>query len=447
MRKWIFLYLFLPALSAVGEISADSPQIPAWVGVTLLSEVTEQGQRINAVALEYESDVLSGSNLGHLYRVATSLDQQGQEPRSVLKAYVNDKAETAYQAKTGRFVIIELDSRDNNAALYSLRKENERPMKFRARDSDGKIIEIEKVQRNNVPKFYHARLQYHIEQKGLLKLSNGKTLDGFIVSQSAAKNKVKNRYIDNFIAHQVASGDPHNILRYRLYTPTGSAKSYPLLLFLHGSGQVGSDNLAQLLSSKGATFTLAYEQGFVLAPQYSSVFDPFDDANKGQRGGIHWQSDNRMDLVLQMLDRTLAKNPTIDKRRIYLVGLSRGAEGALKLLQKRPHFFAGALLISGREADSLEWIDGNATPASLAPLKNVPIWFFHSKQDQVAPVQGSRINYRILSALGAPYVKYTEFSFIRAGDNGIINHNPHNSWDAVFNSPEVITWLLAQRLP
>lgn len=227
--------------------------------------------------------------------------------------------------------------------------------------------------------------------------------------------------------------------------PPNTNQRYPLTIFLHGSGQLGSDNIAQLLSSKGAIATLQHEQGFVLAPQYASVFDPFDDVKQGQTGGIHWQTENRLQLVLNMIDQTTRQHPTIDKNRIYLIGLSRGAEGALKLLQMRPHYFAGALLLSGREANTLEWIDGQATHASLAPIKHVPMWFFHSREDKISPVEGTRTNVKILRQLNAPAVRYTEFSTTQSGDNSILTNNPHNTWESVFDSPEAIQWLLKQK--
>ncbi len=117
---------------------------------------------------------------------------------------------------------------------------------------------------------------------------------------------------------------------------------------------------------------------------------------KGQKGGIHWQTDNRRQLVLKMIDQTIQENPQIDTNRIYLVGLSRGAEGAMSLLLDRRSFFAGALLMSGREAGTIEWINGKATKALLTSIKDVPIWFFHSKEDKVSPVEGTRKNYTIL---------------------------------------------------
>ncbi|MDG6895024.1 hypothetical protein A6A20_05135 [Volucribacter amazonae] len=203
--------------------------------------------------------------------------------------------------------------------------------------------------------------------------------------------------------------------------------------------------MQKILRTYRAISTLAYEQSFVLAPQYQTPFDPFDNIEKGQRGGIHWQTDNRQQLLLKMIDQTLADNPNIDTNRIYLIGLSRGAEGALNLLLKRPHFFAGALLLSGREAHSLEWIDGNATKDNLASIKHIPIWFIHSQEDKIAPVTGSQKNYQILRSLNAPFVKYNELIFQQVGDNGMINNNAHNSWDMAFDSPTVINWLLQQR--
>ena len=60
--------------------------------------------------------------------------------------------------------------------------------------------------------------------------------------------------------------------------------------------------------------------------------------------------------------------------------------------------------------------------------------------------KGSRINVKILTEeLQAPNVKYTEFTMENIGDNGIVNNNAHNTWDAVFNSPEVMQWLVQQK--
>lgn len=427
--------------------AADEVKPNGAVNITLLAEITPQGQKINGLALEYPENVLSGSDLLQLYQVKTSLDNAEKENRSVLKAYVNSEPKTTNLPKAGKYIIIELDTTDKNAVPYSLKEANKEPMKFKAKKADGKIVESERVQAVRIPEFFANRLAYSVEQRGLLKLTNGSTLGKAEWTQTAEPEKIKTTYLDEFVAKQISLDNPKNKLNYRLYSPLQkNDEKYPLVIFLHGSGQVGSDNLAHLISSKGAIATLPYEPSFVLAPQYDQVFDPFDSAEKGQKGGIHWQTENRINLVFKMIDETIKANPQIDTNRIYVNGLSRGAEGGLNLLLARPNFFAGALLMSGREAYTNEWVDGNATKANLVAIKDLPIWFFHSKEDKVSPVKGSRINYQILSEqLNAPNVKYTEFSFEQAGDNGIVNNNPHNTWDAVYNSPEIIEWLLQQK--
>lgn len=445
MLKKIFLLLSLVTTFDVVAQESISKNIKP-LQVTFLAEITAQGQKVNGVALEYEDDILSGSDLRKTYQVFTTLDGQESIPRTILRAYVNDEPTLSATPKKGKFVIIELDNQDKNADLYALKIENDQPMQFKGRDKEGNIIVIEKKQANKVPQYYGEKLVYQIDQTGYLKLTNGKTLDRTQIIESASMSKIRTPWLDQFAAKNIYLKDKANFLNYRIFTPHfEQEKKYPLTIFLHGSGQVGSDNLAHLLSSKGVISTLQYEDGVVLAPQYQSVFDPFDDMTKGQKGGIHWQTDNRRDLVFKMIDDTLQQYPQIDKSRIYLVGLSRGSEGALNLLLARPHFFAGALLMSGREAYTYEWIDGNATKENLTPIRDIPMWFFHSKEDKISPVKGSRINVNILNSLNAPNTKYTEFTTEKAGDNGIVNDNAHNTWDSVFNSPEVMQWLLQQK--
>ncbi len=337
--------------SSLVNATPDEIKPNANLNITLLAEVTAQGQKINGVAVEYPSNVLSGSDLRQLYQIQTSLDNAPQEARSVLKAYVNSEPKISKQPKAGKFVIIELDTADKNAATYSIKDGNTAPMKFKSKDAESKIVETERVQAVKIPEFFAKRLAYSVEQKGLLKLTNGITLGTGAWSQTAEPEKIKTTYIDEFVAKQVTFDDPENKLNYRFYAPLQkNGEKYPLVIFLHGSGQVGSDNLAHLLSSKGAIATLPYEPSFVLAPQYDQVFDPFDSEEKGQKGGIHWQTENRINLALKMIDETIKANPQIDTNRIYINGLSRGAEGGLNLLLAHPNFFAGALLMSGREA-------------------------------------------------------------------------------------------------
>lgn len=92
--------------------------------------------------------------------------------------------------------------------------------------------------------------------------------------------------------------------------------------------------------NKGAVVWPTVEECYVVAPQCPAVFDVMDayNAETGKGGGIHWQSKNRRTLLLGIIDELIAANPTIDTSRIYVQGLSRGAEGAMYLMLSRPNF-------------------------------------------------------------------------------------------------------------
>lgn len=132
------------------------------IQVTLLAEITAQGQKVNAVALEYEDNILSGSDLRKAYQISTALNGEEFIPRTILRAYVNNEPTLSVQPKIGKFVIIELDNQDKNADLYSLNTENNQPMQFKGRDKDGNVIVIEKKQINKVPQYYGEKLIYQI---------------------------------------------------------------------------------------------------------------------------------------------------------------------------------------------------------------------------------------------------------------------------------------------
>lgn len=425
--------LFLTALFT----AICTPFASADFNATLLGEITNTGQKITGAALEYPTVLLAADELQNVFNVQTSLDGNTPEPRTVLRAYSNDRPEFSTQPKAGRYVILQFASTDKNAVPFEIIKANTEPMSFKGWDKAGKAVDLQKVQAYKVPHYFGERLQYQINQTLTFPLLNGETAQSF--SQTVSSAKLSTVFLDEFRPFSVSLDQPENRLTYRFYSPKLDAgKRYPLTIFLHGSGQVGSDNLAPLLFSRGAVATLAQEPGFVAVPQYSSVFDPFD---KG--GGIHWQTPNRQKLVLKMVSQILQKHPEIDRTRIYLLGLSRGAEGALQVMLREPKLFAAAVLASGREAFTKEWQDGKATDQNLAPLAKTPIWFFHSPQDKIAPVAGDRKNVQILTSLHAP-IRYTELPYSAPFDSGYITANAHNSWEVAFSSPVVIQWLLSQ---
>ena len=167
-KKSLLILSFL-VIQLAAYAQDDLPETAKTINASLLAEITAQGQKVSAVALEYEGNLLSGSDLRKAYQIFTALEGKEQTPRTILRSYVNDKPETSAQYKAGKFVIIELDAQDKNADLYSLKTENDQPMKFKGKDKDGNIVEIEKKQATKVPQYYGEKLVYQINQTGYLK--------------------------------------------------------------------------------------------------------------------------------------------------------------------------------------------------------------------------------------------------------------------------------------
>lgn len=219
-------------------------------------------------------------------------------------------------------------------------------------------------------------------------------------------------------------------LNYRLLTPENQikGKKYPLVLFLHGAGERGSDNQKQLTHG-GQMFLNPVNRekypAFVLFPQcpenaywaYSvrpSSFTP-EQMPQNEEMPITFQT------VKEMLDGYLT-NPAVDKSRIYIIGLSMGAMGTFDMVARFPDIFAAAIPICG-----------TVNPQRLSAAKDVNFRIFHGDADNVVPVEGSREAYKALKATGAS-VEYIEFP----GCN-------HGSWNPAFNYPDFMEWLFKQK--
>ncbi|WP_143306975.1 carboxylesterase family protein [Chitinophaga vietnamensis] len=224
-------------------------------------------------------------------------------------------------------------------------------------------------------------------------------------------------------------------LNYRMLTPLSYdiQKKYPLIIFLHGAGERGWDNNAQLLH--GGTWFLKDSirkafPAFVIFPQCppNTTWAPMNvkmDSTKKRVVGFDFplnQNTVPATLLKSLLDSLLATG-RIDTKRVYIGGLSLGGMGTFYMITRYPDMFAAAFPICGA---------GNVAEAGRFAGK-VPIWIFHGGSDPVVPVQASRAYYEKLQSLGAK-VKYTEFPGVG-----------HNSWDNVFVEPGVIPWLMEQK--
>lgn len=220
-------------------------------------------------------------------------------------------------------------------------------------------------------------------------------------------------------------------LNYRILLPRDydSGKRYPLLLFLHGAGERGEDNLSQLIH--GAKLFAKQEvrnqyPAVVVFPQCPKS-DYWAQMTRNE-ARTEWnfpfseQPGQAMGLVIQLVEH-LKITEKVDDRRMYVAGLSMGGMGTFELLARIPGEFAAAVPICG---------GGNPL---LAPLYagNTSLWVFHGDADTVVPVELSRKMVEAVKQAGGK-VRYTEYKGVN-----------HDSWTPAFAEPELLKWLFSQK--
>jgi predicted peptidase len=223
-------------------------------------------------------------------------------------------------------------------------------------------------------------------------------------------------------------------LNLRILTPKDYSpkKKYPVILFLHGAGERGNDNQAQL--TWGADLFLdsmnrAKFPAIVIFPQCptDSAWSDLKFTNtKDSLGGLAIRTDKPSNttqrLVLSFLD-TLIAHGGVDRSRVYIGGLSMGGFGTFEFLWRRPDLFAAAFPICG-----------GGDPATVSMYrKKLPIWIFHGDADPVVPILYSRRMFAALKAGGAK-AKMTEYPGVG-----------HDSWRFAFVEPDLLPWLFAQK--
>lgn len=217
---------------------------------------------------------------------------------------------------------------------------------------------------------------------------------------------------------------------YRYLAPENpqQGKKYPLVIFLHGSGERGNDNQAQLFHGSGQFLNPVNREkypAFVLFPQCPEgvpgaympglqTLVPADMPLDPPQAPI-------VTLLLELIDSYIAR-PDVDSRRVYIMGISMGGIATFDIVARYPQKFAAAIPICG-----------SVNPQRLTGTKGVAWRIFHGDADPAVTVEGSREAYKALRKAGLD-VEYIEF----AGCT-------HNSWNPAFNYPDFMKWLFKQK--
>ena len=222
----------------------------------------------------------------------------------------------------------------------------------------------------------------------------------------------------------------NDTLPYRLLLPEGynDTKKYPLVIFLHGSGEKGNDNEKQL--THGTKLFLDNRKDFpaiIVFPQCNanSYWSNVNIVGSGKDRAFEFSDGGEPTAPMQLLMQLVKKLPhqyKIKKRQVYVMGLSMGGMGTFELVNRMPKTFAAAIPICG-----------GANTNTAKNLKITNWWVFHGgKDDVVLP----RYSEAMVAAMKQNKVNVKFTLFPEAN---------HNSWDATFATPGLLNWMFSQK--
>ncbi|MGD0725793.1 MAG: cadherin-like beta sandwich domain-containing protein [Spirochaetia bacterium] len=249
--------------------------------------------------------------------------------------------------------------------------------------------------------------------------------------------------VDKFLELSFVDPSTGITMGYRLFVPDGydPSKPCPLVLFLHGAGEMGSDNEIQLVANQGATVWAkpelqARHPCFVLAPQ--CPMDPSAEPARFRYGKKGWTSLiplgfadpykplPELETAFDIL-KSVSGKYRIDGDRIYCTGLSMGGFGTWAMAVAHPETFAALVVIAG-----------GGDPDALATVAQIPSWIFHAVKDPMVSVSFSDNTVKALTKAGGK-PRYTTYA-----EDAYLYPSAHLSWVPAYASAEMREWLFQQ---
>lgn len=208
-----------------------------------------------------------------------------------------------------------------------------------------------------------------------------------------------------------ADATANNGYKYLIYLPKDydakQSKKWPVLIFLHGSGERGEDLNKLKVHGPPRLINEGRDMPFItismLCPENKLYENP------------------RLEATLKNATRGLK----IDKSRLYLTGLSMGGMATWSWAIEKPHYFAAIAPIAGM-----------ANPQDAPKILDLPIWAFHGAKDDVVALQGDQDIVGSIHEIGGTKAKIT-----------IYPEANHDSWTQTYANPEFYDWLLSNVNP
>jgi len=269
--------------------------------------------------------------------------------------------------------------------------------------------------------------------------------------------KIENLVVDAFQQFVFVDAKTSRSLHYNLYVPKDydPAKSYPLVLFMHDAGATSDVPRTTLFQGLGAVVWASPEDQaqrpcFVLAPQYAEIIA--DDDSKTSA-----MLDTTVDLI-----ESLAKQYSIDRKRLYATGQSGGCMMSIAMNIKYPDLFATSFLVAG------QW-----DPTLVRPLAKKKLWILVSQDDDkawpgenaitvVLEQEGAKVSRAIwdgtwttdqflaafdkIDAEGGPinYVAFRQGTVIPNGQSAAGASGHRNTWRIAYTIAPIREWIFRQ---
>ncbi|MEV2193035.1 alpha/beta hydrolase-fold protein [Streptomyces phaeochromogenes] len=364
--------------SSADEAAGTGPGGDHVRSVTAITQVFGSGQKLVAVAVEYDRDI-DGSTLSTSTFTVTD--------RTVTKVYANRTAGLAQRGRAGRYVVVELSPDDTAAALWVTKQGSGTPPAdgsgSGSGDSGGGAGAGGPVVGDTTPGGTIVAARATLTQTGTVTTTRGTryTADGTALSTDAVVNLI----VDDFQQFSFADPATGQTLRYNLFVPKNydPRKRYPLVLFMHDAGVVNVATEGPLVQGLGAVCWAspqdqARHESFVLAPEYGSVV--IDD---------NYEPSTLFEATANLVE-SVTRQYGIDPKRRYTTGQSMGAMMSLGLNIRYPDLFAAAFIVAG------QWPETQA-----APLAKKNLWILVSADDTKA-YPGEQAITEVIQEQGTP---------------------------------------------
>lgn len=238
----------------------------------------------------------------------------------------------------------------------------------------------------------------------------------------------------------VFTGSDGKVLQYGSYAPADDGEKHPLVIWLHGMGEGGTDASIPVLGNKvtplyGEEFQSIMGGAYILTPQTAGFWLQYDEEDLSVWGDNPGTASIYTKTLKELIDKYVADNEDIDPDRIIIGGCSNGGYMTMNMILEYPDFFVAAYPIC--EA----YLDAGITDEQLESIKDLPIWFVYAENDTtVDPTVYEAPTIARLEAIGAdvhssvfPNVVDTSGLYTNA-DGTAYEYMGHWSWIYFFNN-------------